>query len=178
MILAIFDTETTGLTLPTCADLSAQPHIIELGAIKIDFTGNKLGELSQLIKPPVEIIPKITKITGIKNEDVAEAPSFLEFLPKLKSFFEGVEVLVCHNVVFDSLMLRIELERCGCFDFPTPPQSICTVQEYQHLFGRRPSLKMLYEKIIGKSLQQTHRALDDAKALSSILKKDGFYSIF
>ena len=34
-------------------------------------------------------------------------------------------------------------------------------------------MNQLYERIIGKPLAQTHRALDDARALHEILVKDG-----
>jgi len=52
---------------------------------------------------------------------------------------------------------------------------ICTVQEYHHLFGKRPKLTALYEHIIGRPLAQTHRALDDAMAVFEILDKDNFF---
>lgn len=175
MSIIIFDTETTGLLLPSSVPLNEQPRIIELGALKIDFSGNQLGMLSQLINPGVEIEPKITKITGIKNEDLIGRPSFSEYLENLKIFFSDATMMICHNANFDVSMLKLELRRCECNDFNIPKNIICTVQEYYSSFGYRPSLKVLYQRHMRVPLQQTHRALDDAKALNEILMKDNFY---
>lgn len=170
----IFDTETTGLLLPSSAPVEKQPRIIELGAIAVSESGI-LGELSQLLSPGQEITAEITKITGITNEDLVGKPTFAEFLPQLKEFFAGADMLICHNAPFDSGMLRNDLIRAGCEDFPWPETTICTVQEYQPLFGKRPSLKVLYHRIIGEELAQTHRALDDVMAVYAVLQKDKFF---
>ncbi len=170
----IFDTETTGLLLPSSADVSKQPKIIELGAIVVDETG-VVAELSQLLNPNEEISAQITKITGIKNEDLVGKPTFSEYLPQLKAFFEGATMLICHNAPFDSGMLKNDLLRAGCEDFVWPETTICTVQEYTPMFGRRPKLTQLYEKVVGKPLAQTHRALDDVLALYEVLKTDNFF---
>lgn len=172
MNFIIFDTETTGLLLPSNAPLDAQPQIIELGAVLCDGNGVR-AELSQLIDPGQPLPAEITKITGIRDEDLAGKPTFAEFLPALKLFFADADFLICHNAPFDSGMLRNELQRADCEDFPWPKEILCTAQEYAARFGRRPRMNQLYERIIGKPLAQTHRALDDARALHEILVKDG-----
>jgi hypothetical protein len=43
--------------------------------------------------------------------------------------------------------------------------------------GKRPRLVELYERIIGRPLMQTHRALDDAMAVYEILLKDDFFGL-
>jgi DNA polymerase III epsilon subunit-like protein len=58
--------------------------------------------------------------------------------------------------------------------FPWPPYIACSVQEYYHRFGYRPSLEKLYEFINKEHLDQTHRAMDDAEALAKILIADNF----
>lgn len=170
----IFDTETTGLLLPSKAPLEKQPRIIELGALAVSKDGI-IGELSQLLDPQVEITAEITKITGITNEDLVGKPTFAEFLPQLADFFRGADFLICHNAPFDTGMLRNDLKRAGCEDFPWPTETLCTAQEYTALLGKRPSLKVLYQHIIGEPLAQTHRALDDAAAVHAVLLKDKFF---
>lgn len=166
----IFDTETTGLLLPSTAPVEEQPRIIELGAILVE--GSKIRkELSQLLYPECSISKEITKITGLTDEDLHGKPTFLAFLPKLKKFFSGAECLICHNAPFDTGMLDAELRRHQVKAFPLPKNVVCTVQEYRHVFGRRPKMTELYERFIGKPLAQTHRALDDVKALHEILVK-------
>jgi DNA polymerase III epsilon subunit family exonuclease len=170
----IFDTETTGLLMPSKAPLEKQPRIIELGALAVSKDGI-IGELSQLLNPGIEISAEITKITGITNADLVGKPTFEEYLPQLADFFRGADFLICHNAPFDTGMLRNDLKRAGCDDFPWPTEILCTVQEYHSLFGHRPSLKVLYERIIGAPLSQTHRALDDAAAVHAVLLKDKFF---
>jgi DNA polymerase III epsilon subunit family exonuclease len=176
MNIVIFDTETTGLPLPKTAPLEKQPRIIELGAVVVDKKGC-LGELSQLLDPGVEISAEITKITGITNDQLKGKPTFKEFLPELKAFFADTQVLIAHNAPFDRKMLELELERVECTDFPWPEQVVCTVQEYQPQFGKRPKLLELYERVMGVPLAQTHRALDDVKALHECIAKDGFLEL-
>ena len=166
----IFDTETTGLLLPSSAPVEKQPKIIELGAIAVSESG-VLGELSQLLSPGQEI----TKITGITNEDLVGKPTFAEYLPQLKEFFAGSDMLICHNAPFDTGMLKNDLIRAACEDFPWPNTIICTAQEYTPVLGHRPKLLTLYERIIGVPLAQTHRALDDARAVHEVLVKDKFF---
>lgn len=170
----VFDTETTGLLLPSSAPVEKQPKIIELGAIAVSESGI-LGELSQLLSPGQEITAEITKITGITNEDLVGKPTFAEYLPQLKEFFSGADMLICHNAPFDTGMLKNDLIRAACEDFPWPNTIICTAQEYTPVIGKRPSLKVLYKHIIGEELAQTHRALDDVMAVYAVLQKDKFF---
>ena len=55
------------------------------------------------------------------------------------------------------------------------PEMICSVQEYTHKLGKRYNLKSLYERVMGRKLEQTHRASDDAYALYEVLAQDKFF---
>lgn len=169
MISIVLDTETTGLPLPSSAPLEKQPKIIELALSKLQ-DGVILEKMSWLINPEQPITAEITKITGLKDEDLVGQPNFEATLPWIVSAFEGVDVLIAHNLPFDRGMLQFDLRRCNKLeDFPWPLQEFCTVQEFRHLFGYRPKLTQLYEKIVGRPLAQTHRAMDDVDALVEIL---------
>lgn len=175
MIAIIFDTETTGLMLPSAAELSKQPRIIELGAVITDGK-SILKKLSQLIDPGVPVSAEITKITGITNTELAGQPSFKKFLPALKEFFAGSDFLIAHNAPFDSGMLANELKLAECEDFPWPAETVCTAQEYTAFMGYRASMKDVYEKIMGMELKQAHRALDDVIALAEMTMQDDFFT--
>ena len=169
----VFDTETTGLLLPSTAPLDKQPFIIELGATSIDGRGRK-ASFQQLINPGFPLPAEIIKITGITDADLKGAPSFAAALPAFRKFFDKATHLIAHNAPFDVGMLTNDLRRVGVEDFPWPPNIVCTVQEYFPMFGRRPKLIELYQKILGKPLPQTHRALDDVAALVEIIEADEF----
>lgn len=176
MIIAIFDTETTGLPLHPSAPIEKQPHIIEFGVLLIDSerNGQEVGSMNILIKPPVPITAEITKITGITNADVADAQPFKAHLDDIRQTFFRADVVVAHNLPFDRSLLQFELQRLG-LDMPAvswPLKEVCTATLYAPEWGRQPKLIELYQSIIGKPLQQTHRATDDCRALAECFIKD------
>lgn len=176
MKIVIFDTETTGLLLPSTVELQKQPRIIELGIAVVE--DRKLtAEYNWLIYPEEQITEEITKITGIKNEDLQVKPLFKDLLPEIESVFKGATFGVAHNAPFDVGMITYELERINHTSFPWPDEVLCSAQEYTALMGFRPRMVDLYKHIIGSELKQTHRALDDALALYEILSKDGFFDV-
>lgn len=168
MIAIIFDTETTGLIRNEATPLSQQPQIIELGAVKVDVaesmrSGNLtvIDTFSALVNPGVPLPEIITKITGLKDEDLAEAPSFIEVLPSLQRFFLGAGEMMAHNARFDLMMLVFELRRCGKeFQFPFCPALTDTLSFYP---GK---LANWAKEVKGEAFVQTHRAVDDARVLA------------
>ena len=168
----LIDFETTGLTAPSVADLDKQPRVIEVGVVVYD-DGALVKEHSELISPGVEISAEITKITGITNDDLKGRRTFVEVLPTLRQMFADTDFFIAHNAPFDRACLEYELKRAACDDFPWPPNTICSAQEFTHEFGYRPKLTELYERKMGAPLAQTHRALDDIKALAEVLLKEG-----
>jgi DNA polymerase III epsilon subunit-like protein len=187
MNIIILDTETTGLPQPSGVPLEVQPKIIEIGALYVDSTSNEITRtINQLLDPGDIYDPKtketsrvlpsiITEITGITIEKLTGQPSFNDFLPVLSTFFIGADVLIMHNAPFDVKMINLEMKRIRAIGFPYPPSIICTVQEYKTMMGKWPKLTELYEKVLGKSLVQSHRALDDCMALHEILVADKFF---
>jgi len=171
MITIVVDVETTGLLQPSVADIAKQPRIIELAVARID-RGSVVAERSWLISPGEPLSAEIVKITGITDEMLKGKPNFAAVLPDIKQAFAGADMLVAHNAPFDTGCLTYELRRAACDDFPWPPETMCTVQEYVHEFGYRPKLTELYFKKIGKELKQEHRALGDVMALVEILFKE------
>jgi len=171
-IAIVFDTETTGLTLPKVAELKQQPRIIELAVARIEH-GKIVSEHEWLIDPEQHISSEITKITGITNDMVKGKPKFRQLLGEIEDAFAGADLLIAHNAPFDVAMLTNELEMCARLNFPWPVETICTVQEYAFIKGRRLKLTELYELKVGVPLAQTHRALDDVRALAEIIIKEG-----
>lgn len=171
-ISIVLDTETTGLLLPKTAALEKQPRIIELAFSRIEG-GKVISEHEWMLDPEVLLDEKITKITGIKQEDLVGKPKFREVLAEVEDAIAGADVLIAHNAPFDSGMLSNELARCARTGFPWPASVMCTVQEFYHLKGRRLKLTDLYELKLGRKLEQTHRALDDVRALVEILQAEG-----
>ena len=92
----VFDLETTGL--------ERTEEIIEIGAVKI--RGGKIAEQwTTLVKPSKPLTEENTKLTGITDEMLADAPKIGEVLPDFMKFIDGT-VLVAHNADFDMSFLR------------------------------------------------------------------------
>lgn len=168
-LVLVFDTETTGLLLHPEAPLTKQPRIIELGAALVSPSGAVVETLSQLINPGEPLTDEITKITGLRDADLADAPSFAGCLPQLRHIFSQPCAVFAHNLPFDRGMLRNELARAGEVEFPWPAREYCTVGLHREAWGRNPKLIELYAATLGRELPQTHRALDDVLALVEIV---------
>lgn len=171
MISLIFDTETTGLTLPSIVEMEKQPRIIEL-AVSCIVDSEWQWSNSWLINPGQPLTKEINKITGITDKDLEGRPSFDEVAEAIKGRFSGADAIWAHNMPFDYTMLSTEFERAGIKDFVWP-ETLCSANEFRHELGYVPSMKVLYEETLGKPLAQTHRAQDDVDALVEILLTKG-----
>lgn len=170
----IFDTETTGLVLHPRAKDEQQPAIIEWGGLLVDGSGTELRELNVLINPHRVLEARITKITGITEDDLRGQPSFKEVAAQIREMFASADVLIAHNLPFDKNMMTLDLRRAGLLDdWPWPAHELCTVQEHVEEWGRRPKLIELYEHYMGHPLAQTHRAIDDVRALKEVCMAAG-----
>lgn len=172
MKILFFDTETTGIPKHPTAPDNVQPHIIEYGGILTDLEGNELSALNLLINPGEKLEPIITKITGITDDDLAGKKSFAEVAPKIAEQFEAADAVVAHNLPFDSTLIELEAERHD-LDWPWPAIQVCSVQEFAEHYGYRPKLTELYEVAKARKLDQTHRALDDVRAMIEAAKALG-----
>lgn len=163
--IIIFDTETTGLLKPIPTNIKFQPFITEFYACKIDKNLNFVDELETMIKPPIPISEEITKITGISDETVKNAPPFLLCYEKIYNFFKDANYVVGHNVEFDINVLHYELMRHD-FDkkFCYPMNHICTIEKSYHYQNKRLKLQQLHEYLFGKQFDSAHRAKYDVMA--------------
>lgn len=82
--------------------------ITEFGAVKIK-NGEVIDRLQSFIHPGKSIGTRVSQLTSITNEMVADAPSIKDFLPKILEFFEG-SILVAHNAKFDIGFLNESLK--------------------------------------------------------------------
>lgn len=139
---------------------------------KIDGLGNVLSTQVWRIKPPVPVPPMFTKITGLTDEDLKDAPSFVKVLPEIQQYVLGVDRFVAHNVAYDVTVLRAELERIGMVTrFPWPPTHWCTVEHTVHLTGKHLKLTELYQHLFGEVPSQIHRAESDVELLTQCVQK-------
>lgn len=168
-MLIIHDTETTGLVKHPDAPLAKQPRVIEYGGVALSLKdGSVKARFKQLVNPGVPITSEITGITGITNEEVANAPTFDKAWPAISKFMRKGSAFLAHNEPFDHAVIDYELKRIGA-TFTWPP-TFCTIGLYRDQWGRDMKLTELYQSVVGKELDQKHRADSDVDALVEIVQ--------
>lgn len=175
----VFDTETTGLTLHPYADLRLQPKVIEFGGALVSLRdGGMVDEFSILVNPGQPLEEIITKITGLTDETLAPQPTFDVAWPQIRNFMTRASCIVAHNLPFDKTVMQSEFRRLGIVDNAAwPVREMCTVGVYTEQWGKMPTLKALYEKVMGKPLEQHHRALSDVHALVAIIQAERLWEL-
>lgn len=157
MNYAIIDIETTG-------EQPKNLKIIEIAIILHD--GEKeLDTFHTFINPEQRISPFITRLTGIHDNDVFNAPKFYEVAKQIIEFTKGT-IFVAHNVSFDYGVIRREYKRLG-YDFRM--DHLCTIQTARILIPGLASygLKNITQEL-GIDLSNHHRAIDDTRATSQL----------
>ena len=154
----VFDTETTGLD-------PGVEYLTEIGAV-IVRNGEVVEEFDTFVKPGKLITPKITELTGITNEMVADAPGEKEALEAFLRFADG-RILVAHNAhAFDIRFLKAAAKRSGISFEPTYIDTLTMAQ------AMYPGLHNYKQGTINKHLElpsyEAHRACEDSAALGRI----------
>ena len=152
--LLFLDIETTG----------GSPHasrITEIGALRVE--GDEIvGTFSQLINPEEPIPSFITRLTGIDNDMVWQAPTFKAIAEELEQFMDGA-LFIAHNVSFDFGFIKAEYARLG---LAFGMDRMCTARLSRALYPDQPRHNL--DTIIARHNIQVvnrHRALDDARVL-------------
>ena len=156
----VFDIETTGFG-------PVKDKIIEIGAVKL--VGGEITEtFSTFINPEIPIPEEITKLTSITNEMVRDAERIEEVLPKFLKFCENC-ILVAHNASFDVGFIRKKAE---LLQIKVGFTSVDTVAIARILLPHLTNYKLhIVCKELNISLENHHRAVDDAMATAEIYKK-------
>lgn len=157
--LVFLDIETTGGS-PNFA------RITEIGALRVE-DGKITKEYSQLLQPDQRVPPFITKLTGISDEMLWDAPRFADIQNELDLLLNDA-VFVAHNVNFDYSFIKAEYALLGKhFD----SNRFCTARLSRRLYPlqARHNLDTVI-KAHNIAVVNRHRALDDAKALHEFYK--------
>lgn len=158
--LAIFDLEATGLNI-------TKERIVQIAILKINPDGSE-EKFESLINPEIEISEEVTKIHGIKNEDVINAPTFAQIADKIVEFIKNADLAGYNSNKFDIPLLAEELLRAGnSFDIST--KRFVDVQNIFHKMEQRTLVAAL-KFYCNKELVNAHNAMSDTTATWEVLK--------
>ena len=160
--LVIFDLETTGLDL-------VHDRIIQISYIKV-FPDGREERGNEIVNPECPILPVITQLTGISDDDVKDKPTFKQLSAKLAATFMGSDIAGFNSNHFDVPLLAEEFLRAGIdFDF-----SKCRLIDAQTIFHKmeRRNLAAAYKFYCGRKMEddfEAHRADQDTEATYRVL---------
>ena len=154
----------TAIDLETTDNDTKTAEIVEIAAVRVR-DGRVVDEFHSLVKPRVPIAAAATATHTLRAGDVATAPHFEDIWPLFRAFC-GEDVIVAHNgYEFDFRILARMAQAIGKkFD-------LCT-------YDTLPLARDLYptsRKLVNLAKQfdiptgQSHRALDDTKALAEVV---------
>ncbi len=156
----VFDIETTGFS-------PVNNRIIEIGAVRI-CDGEVVERFSTFVNPRVPIPFEIEKLTGIRDDMVLDAPSIETVLPEFLAFCEDC-VLVAHNAGFDMSFIVENAARQGLSASFT---YVDTVGMARVLLPNQAKHTLdAVAKTLNVSLENHHRAVDDAECTALIFIK-------
>lgn len=154
--LVALDLETTGLD-------PNRDAIIEIGAVRFR-DGRVEDELSQLVNPGRPLPSFITKLTGITDQMLAEAPRINEVLAPVEEFVGDLPILG-HQVTFDLGFLQ----RKGLFG-TNPPLDTYDLAAVVLPDAGRYSLGGLASHLQVPQ-RDAHRALEDARTTMQVFRR-------
>lgn len=158
----ILDFETTGL-YPFNGD-----RIIEFGLYRMDSKGGFINKKDSLINPERPIPDEVSKINGISDEMVKDAPKIEQKIDEILNFMK-TSVIVGHNLMFDISFLKYELQKLKKQNIEL--WMVDTIKVAKKIF---PEFKSYSLQNITKELKiknkNAHRALADCEATGELLR--------
>ncbi len=156
----VFDLETTGLSAKNC-------KIIEIGAVKIKGL-EVIDRFAAFVNPHEPISEFTTSLTGITDDDVKDAESIEDVLPKFLEYI-GDRLLIAHNASFDTGFVR---QAAMNQNLPFENASLDTVSLARFLITGIKNYKLdTIADYFELGEFNHHRAVDDAEMLAMIFFK-------
>ena len=157
----VVDVETTGGRPPG-------DRVTEIGAVRMR-AGRVEGEWSSLVNPGRPIPGFVSRLTGIDDVKVSDAPPFDAVAEEFLEFLGGA-AFVAHNARFDWAFLAAELRRAR--DLALDGPRLCTVRLSRKLVPGLPSCGLdTLTRWFGFENPARHRAGGDALVTARLLSR-------
>jgi DNA polymerase III epsilon subunit-like protein len=157
------DTETTGFR--------KDARILELGMVFYE-DGVEVATWSSLFNPSgvdwgAAAVIQALQINHIDRNQLVGKPKFEECVPRLNAFFEKYDVVIAHNMSFDSRMLRQEYARAEK-ELHLPETQYCTMVLSRTLDQLASHTLDKVAEAHSITMESAHRAVVDARACGEI----------
>ena len=159
--LIVLDLETTGTWVE-------KDKIVEIGMVKYLPDGSHENFIKR-VNPGMHIPESVSKITGISDEDVKDAPLFNKIASEVIDFLGDCDLGGFNIERFDIPLLEREIIDAG-LKFQLGNRVIYDAQKIYNIHEKR-TLAAAYEFYCNKTLLNAHTALGDVEATYGILEE-------
>ncbi len=158
--ICFFDLETTGINI-------SSDRIVEISILKV-YPDGKEETYTKRVNPTIPIPPEVTKVHGISDADVANAPTFKEISKEVHNLIKDADLGGFNSNRFDIPLLAEEMLRADV-DFDMKGRVAVDVQTIFHKMEQR-TLSAAYKFYCDKNLDDAHSAEADTLATYEVLK--------
>lgn len=158
--ISILDLETTG----TFVEID---RIVEIGILKVLPDGTQ-RRFSQRVNPQIKIPKEATKVHGITDADVADAPTFRKIAHEVEKFLRDSDLAGFNLKSFDIRMLQAEFDRAGV-RFSCDGRHVIDAKEIYHHHESR-TLSDAVRFYCEDEHEDAHSSLADAEATWRVLR--------
>lgn len=161
--LFIYDLETTG-------DDPDKDQVCQVAVLCCDKEFRPVKKIQSYIKPSIPIKPEATRVHGITDSDVVDAPSFGEFWRDnaLDTLLSGALITSFNGERFDDIIMANEIVRHGIdYDF-TVPEKLDVYKMYQKM--NPATLVALVKRFLHRDItNDAHDAWTDTRYTANLL---------
>lgn len=157
--LAFFDLETTGINVTS-------DRIVEISVLK-HFPDKTTEIYTKRINPTIPIPLESSKVHGIYQEDIKDAPTFKDIAKQLATFLDDCDLAGYNSNKFDIPLLVEEFLRTEV-DFELKNRKFIDVQTIFHKMEQR-NLSAALKFYCGKEMINAHSAEADIQATYEVL---------
>ena len=158
--LVFFDLETTGTNVAT-------DRIVEISYLKVMPNGEERSKTYR-VNPEMHIPESASEVHGIKDEDVADCPTFREIGKLIAEELKGCDLAGYNSNRFDIPLLAEEFLRADINLDLSKRKFIDVMVIYQKMEQR--TLSAAYKFYCNKDLENAHSADADTRATYEVLK--------
>jgi DNA polymerase-3 subunit epsilon len=158
--LVFIDLEATGLSI-------GSDKIVEISLLKLNID-NSTETKTERVNPEIPIPELVSKIHGIYEKDIKDAPTFKQLAPELIRFIGNSDFAGFNSNKFDIPLLAEEFLRADV-DFDLEGRKLVDVQNIFHFMEPR-NLSAAYKFYCNKAIENAHSAEADVTATFEVFK--------
>lgn len=157
--LAIFDLETTGIDVE-------RDRIVQIAVIRVETDGSR-RTFDTLVNPERPIPPEATRVHGIKDSDVAHAPTFSQIRREVEELLADADLGGFNSIRFDTPLLQNELRWSGSGLDLNQAKQVDAMRIFHAMEPRTLEAAMRF--YCGQEMTNAHSALADTEATLAVL---------